>query len=367
MARIEKYLHPFETFRGLRSPNGHRYFAFEINRRCNRSCAHCGVPGQYDPNQELSLAESFEVIDKLYAWGFRSGTILGGEPLAPFRTKERLTFYEHALALVRYGTSKGMFLGISTNVDYFSEKAACDFAEAGLDWMTESLHDDSERGLKKLLECGRMASQKGIPVIIHTLITKGNAEMFPGIAAEIVRNGNLVNATIVQEKGGEFSTKPEISLLPSKEQVENVIEALLVLRQYGLVRINRKLLQRSLDYYPNSWKCDPDRDTFLHIGAGGTLDICEEVRTGLTYKDIDSLDDSGWREQKRELVKNCTGCLYRCYYESENPGFMDEFPTFALMWLIKSGGADLVRKWGQFAADRIQKTHPEIDWSLNFK
>lgn len=367
MARIEKYLHPLETFHGLRSPNGHRYFAFEINRRCNRSCAHCGVPGQYDQDKELSLKESFEVIDKLCAWNFRSGTILGGEPLAPFLTKDGLTFYDHALAVVRYGESKGMFMGISTNVDYSSEKAACDFAKAGLDWMTESLHDETERGLKRLTEFGRTTSQKGIPVIIHTLITKENAEKFPGIAAEVVKNGLLVNATIVQEKGGSFSTKPEESLLPGREQVETVIEALLALRIYGLVRINRKLLQRSLEYYPNTWKCDPTRDTFLHIGAGGTLDVCEEVRTNLTYKDIDTLDDERWREQKREAVKNCTGCLYRCYYESENPSFMDEFPTFALMWTIKSGGANLVRRWGKFAAARVQKKYPEIDWSLKLK
>lgn len=367
MAKIEKYLHPLETARGICGTDGHRYFAFEVNRACNRFCPHCGVRSQYNRDQELTIAESFEVIDKLHRWGFRAGTVLGGEPTAtaPFKTKEGLLFYEHTLALVKYSESKGIFTGVSTNGDYFSEKMAKDFAEAGLDWITFSLHTETKQGLDQLIERGQMASRKGIPTIIHTLITKENADNFPGIAAYVMSNGLFVNATIVQEKGGNFSTKPEDSLIPSKEQEIKVFNALAYLKNYGFVRINKKLLLEGIDHYPNSWVCDPERDYFLHVGAGGSLDVCEEVRTDLSVFDIGNLEDLRWRRTKKSLVEKCSGCLYRCYYESENPSIRADFPTPIAMAVIKSGGVKLVEKYGQYVAGRIRRGRSDIDWSLN--
>lgn len=367
MAEFRKYLHPFDTLREVYSPQGHRYFSLEINRGCNRSCPPCKVPSQYNPDEELSLEEAFGVIDKLHSWSFRAGTILGGEPLAPLLTKEGLPFYAYTLALVRYSESKGIFTGVSTNGDYFSAEKAADFEKAGLDWLTFSLHTETRQGLDKLIECGRTATNKGIPSIMHILVTNQNADKFPGIAAYAAQNGLLVHATIVQEKGGSFSTKPEVSLMPSKEQQAKVFEVLLHLKKYGFVRINRDLLLKNLEYYPNSWKCDLERDYFLHIGAGGTLDVCEEVRTGLTYKDIDSLDDRRWRKSKSELAEKCSGCLYRCYYESEDPSIRVDIATLAVMAAIKAKRASLVRKWGQVAISLSKKSRPDIDWSLTLK
>lgn len=346
-------------------PDGRRYFAYERNRKCNRCCSHCGVPDQYNPEKELTLEQSYQVFDQLHKLGFRGGTILGGEPLALFKTKEGITFYEQTLAEIRYAKKKHMLLGLSTNGDFFTEDTADDLSKAGLSWITFSLHTETEKELDRFIKCGKMAAGRGIISIIHTLITKDNAASFPGIAARVVENGLLVNATVVQEKGESFSKKPEVSLIPSREQQADVFEALLRLKKYGFVRINRRLLLKGLDYYPNNWKCDPEKDNFLHIGAGGTLDVCEEVRTDLSIFDIDSLKDKRWREQKKELAEKCTGCLYRCYYESENSETWGDITTIAVMGLIKIGQADLVRKWGEVAVRRSKRLEPDIDWSLN--
>ncbi len=344
--------------------DGRRYFAYERNRACNRGCSHCGVPGLYDRENELTLEQSYGVFDRLRAWGFFGGTILGGEPTAPFKTKEGITFYEQTLAEIRYAKKKRMLIGLSTNGDFFTEDTADGLRQAGLDWITFSLHTETKQGLDHLVKCGKMAARQGILPIIHTLITKQNADYFPGIAAYTAENGLLVNATVVQEKGGSFSTRPEVSLIPSREQEAEVFRALLYLKKFGFVRINRRLLLKGLQYYPNKWKCDPEKDYFLHIGAGGTLDVCEEVRTDLTIFDIDSLKDKRWKETKAELAENCTGCLYRCYYESENSDIRGDLTTLAVMALIKAKRADLVRRWGRVAVRTSRKLEPGIDWSL---
>lgn len=346
-------------------PDGRRYFAYERNRKCDRRCSHCGVPDQYNPEKELTLEQSYRVFDQLHKLGFLGGTILGGEPLALFKTKDGITFYDQTLAEIRYAKKKHMLLGLSTNGDFFTKEIADDLSQAGLNWITFSLHTETKQGLDRLIECGKMAAQRGTIPIIHTLITKDNATSFPGIAAYAVENGLLVNATVVQEKGESFSKKPEVSLIPSREEQAEVFEALLRLKKYGFVRINHRLLLKGLDYYPNQWKCDPKKDNFLHIGAGGTLDVCEEVRTDLTIFDIENLKDKRWRERKTELAGKCEGCLYRCYYESENSDIKGELPTLAVMGLIKAGKADWVKEWGKFAVRMSKKLEPDIDWSLN--
>lgn len=346
-------------------PNGRRYFTFEGNRGCNRRCPHCIVPNLYNPEKELTLEQSFRVFDQLHKLGFRGGTILGGEPLALFKTKDGITFYDQTLAEIRYAKKKHMLLGLSTNGDYFTEDMAEDLSKAGLNWITFSLHTETKQGLDRLIKYGKMAARHGTIPIIHTLITKDNAALFPGIAAHAVENGLLINATVVQEKGENFSEKPEVSLIPSREQQAEVFEALLRLKKYGFVRINRRLLLKGLDYYPNNWKCDPEKDNFLHIGAGGTLDVCEEVRTDLTIFDIKSLKDKRWRDQKKELAGKCTGCLYRCYYESENSDIKGDAATLIVMGAIKTGKADWVREWGEIAVRRSKKLEPNTDWTLS--
>ncbi|OGE64408.1 hypothetical protein A3I48_01630 [Candidatus Daviesbacteria bacterium RIFCSPLOWO2_02_FULL_36_7] len=364
MPEFNRYFRTLDTLVQFRR-NDNRYFAMEQNRGCNRSCFHCGVRDQYDSSQELTLEDSCRAIDRLYGLGARIGTGLGGEPLmTTARTKEGITFYEHTLEWVRYAKRKGMLIGISTNGDFFTEYKADQLKKAGLDWITFSLHTETKKGLNHLVDCAKMAADNGIVPIIHDLITSQNADYFPGIAAHVAENGILVNATVVQEKGGSFSTKPETSLIPTKEQQARVFTALAHLKNYGFVRINKKLLLRGLDYYPNGWKCNPEADYFLHIGAGGTLDVCEEARTDWTVFDIDNLNDKRWRDRKRELIKKCTGCLYRCYYESENPSIRGELTTLGVMALIKIGGANLVRRWGQVATQMSRKLAPDIDWQL---
>jgi len=52
-----------------------------ITRKCNLSCRHCYYPSENsDLNNELSIREIMDYLDKFYSQGGRSVTISGGEP-----------------------------------------------------------------------------------------------------------------------------------------------------------------------------------------------------------------------------------------------------------------------------------------------
>lgn len=166
---------------------------------------------------------------------------------------------------------------------------------------------------------------------------------------------------------GSFSSIPrEESLIPSLDQQKMVFRALRRLKDFGFVRNNRNFLSKSLDYYPNRWICGLE-DYFVHIGVGGTLDVCQEVRTKLIIDDISGLDDEKWRKKKRELIENCTGCLYQCYFEAFNPDIKGDLATGVVVMLIKAGGSKLVRRWGQASARMVKILEPDIDWSLTLE
>lgn len=346
--------------------DGHRFANFEGNRDCNRRCEYCDVPENYDPEQELTVDETLRVIDWLHNQGYRLMSWVGGEPLAPFITKEGITFFDHSLQVIQHGTKKGMIFNLSTNGDYLTEDKVGGLRKAGLQSITLSLHTFTKSALDHLIKGAKMAAQEKIVPTINVVLMTKTAEIIPGIAAEVARNGIPFSSGVVQEKEGGFSRGSKESLLPSLEEQISVFRALLRLKSFGFVRPGRGYLERAPDYYPNNWRCDPENDAFIHIGAGGTVDVCSDVRTGIKVAELDTLDNPQWREEKRILVKNCGNCLYQCFYDAQNPKFGGEVAFGGVAVLIRAGQARLAREWGQFAVDVCKRLENDIDWGLNF-
>lgn len=349
---------------GWGKTDGHKYFTYERNRGCNLRCRPCKVWSLYDPETELTVEQSLAVYDRLHEFGYNFGTALGGEPLHPYLRNRGVIFYDQSRMEVRHAKSLGMIIGISTNGTFFGEKEADEFKKDGLDWITFSPHKDTPTELKYLVDCAQIAASRGIIPVIHFLATKYNIADLPERVAYVVKSGAFPAVTIVQEKEGDFSHKPadpEASLIPDKEQEQILFDVLSDFKLWGWAKNNRSLLKNAPKYYPNIWKCDPFQDTFLHIGARGTMDVCEEVRTTLSIFQVKDLSDLNWRKAKKDLVDKCTGCLYRCYYESENPYIIGDLPTVAIMAFIKAarikplGKLTLpaVKAWGQVVARMV--------------
>ena len=310
------------------------------------------VPLGYNKDGQSTLIETKNQIDWLRKEGFRFLSYIGGEPLAPLTTKEGITFLDHTIETIRYASEKGMIVNTTTNGDYANEKTIKRLKAAGLDSLTFSLHSPKEEGLRHLIDEAKIAARLGIVPVIHGLLTTNNAETLPQIAFQVAENGILFSTAIVQEKGNGFSTLPEKSQMPTAEQTRKAFGHLLKLKSYGFVSSDKDFLLNAANHIGNDWKCNPKKDNFIHIGAGGFLNICSESRTEIKATDT-SLSDKAWREQKQESVKNCEGCNYQCWQTAEHPHPISDIPAVALIGLIKAGKASLVEKIGKFAVKRI--------------
>lgn len=349
--------------RQFQQREGKRISVIEGNRACNRHCSYCAVPDQYNSEQELTTVETFQVIDWLYGQKYRLLSFLGGEPLAEFPTKEGITFFEHTRQTVNYASNKGMVVNVTSNGDFLTADKIQALKKAGLDTLSLSLHSYTTAGLDNLIRGAKLAAETGIIPVIHSVLTIETADKLPGIAARIAENGVLFGVCIAQTKGGEFSSANK-RLTPTPDQQKRVLKALLRLKTFGFVRNNRKYLSDAPSFYPDAWKCNPKIDPSIHIGAGGRVSVCTEIRTDLRVAEISSLGEQDWRDTKHTLVEKCEGCLYNCYYEAQNPDLIGDIPMTAVALLIRTGNSQLAEKWGRYAVTRIKQSDRNTDWGI---
>lgn len=250
-----------------------------------------------------------------------------------------------------------MLVNVTTNGDYVDEDILKKLKEAGIDTLTFSLHSNNEPGIRKIIKGARMAAEAKIPPIVSVVFTADRTNAIPEIAKRCAENGIIFATTIVQEYGGGFSTVPEESKIPTIEQQRKVFKRLKKLKEAGFIRNNINYLEHATDFPNNSWKCDPNKDSFISIqGEGqGKIGVCSEVHTEFKVGEI-NLKDKKWRKEKRDLVRNCDNCLYSCTFESQNPNLLGDFATFSIMSHIKAGNAEAMEALGK----RVVSTDPRV-------
>lgn len=356
-----------DAYKQLRNPSGRRFVHMEGNQACNRSCDYCNVPPHYNSETELTVAETLSTIDWLYGQGYRVLSYLGGEPFAPFRTKEGITFAQQTLEVIKHAKGKRMFVNIVTNGDYINPTKPDmveDLRDAKLDMLTLSLHSYTRPSLQHLTDVAHLAAKNKIVPVLQAVMTNETVDKLPAIAANVAENGILFAFGIVQTRGDSFARSQDVGVIPTPDQQAKTLRALSALKRFGFVRNNKHYLADTPKYYPNNWTCDAELDTFIKIGAGGKVNVCQQVETGLRIEDIVTLDSDIWREQKRAGVSTCGNCLYNCYYEAQNPDILGDIPTIAVGLAIKRGAGSMVEKWGQIAVQVSKRMVPDVNWEL---
>lgn len=199
-------------------------------------------------------------------------------------------------------------MNVTTNGDYISPYHISQLKQAGLDSLTVSLHTFSQAGVRHVIRGARLAADAGILATVQTVLTTETYPRMACVVGEVVKNGLFFGLGVVQSKGGGFS-KDGLEIVPSMGQQLDVFKMLWRIKRFGFVRNNLNYLTEAPSFYPNNWKCDPERDSFIHIGAGNRVDVCSDVRTMLRVGEV-QLGESRWRELKRQLVERCGNCLY---------------------------------------------------------
>ncbi len=149
--------------------------SWNITRKCNLKCSHCYINATSNElTGELNTEESKRLIDQIAEVSRPLLILSGGEPLL------RKDVYE----LVRYGTEKGLRMGLGSNGGLIDVAAATKLRGAGIKTVSISLDSniaeqhDEFRGVvgswEKAIAAIKALRESGVLVQVNTTLTQQN-------------------------------------------------------------------------------------------------------------------------------------------------------------------------------------------------
>jgi radical SAM protein with 4Fe4S-binding SPASM domain len=149
--------------------------SWNLTRKCNLKCSHCYINATTkELDGELTTEESKNLIDQIAEVSRPLLILSGGEPLL------RKDAYE----LIRYGTEKGLRMGLGSNGGLIDTNAARALKEAGVKTVSISLDSnipqqhDEFRGVtgswNKAIDAIKALTESGILVQVNTTLTQQN-------------------------------------------------------------------------------------------------------------------------------------------------------------------------------------------------
>ncbi len=149
--------------------------SWNLTRKCNLKCSHCYINATTSELKgELNTEESKQLIDQIAEVSRPLLILSGGEPLL------RNDVYE----LIRYGTEKGLRMGLGSNGGLIDSKAARKLKEAGIKTVSISLDSpipeqhDEFRGVagswQKAINAIKALRENDVLVQVNTTLTQQN-------------------------------------------------------------------------------------------------------------------------------------------------------------------------------------------------
>jgi radical SAM protein len=158
---------------------------WEVTQSCDLACKHCRAAAQPLAHpDELTNAEGKALIDQIAAMHIPIFVFTGGDPM------KRKDVFE----LIRYAADKGVHVALTPSATpLLTRDAIFKFKEAGLvrlgislDGSTPEIHDNF-RGLPgayaRTIQAIEWANEAGIPIQVHTTISRHNAQDLDNLCA----------------------------------------------------------------------------------------------------------------------------------------------------------------------------------------
>jgi radical SAM protein with 4Fe4S-binding SPASM domain len=149
--------------------------SWNLTRKCNLKCSHCYINSTTEElRNELSTKEAKELIDQICQVSRPLLILSGGEPL----------LRKDVLELVKYGSKKGLRMGLGSNGSLIDETMAKNLKDAeiktvsiSLDSVTPQKHDDF-RGVagswQKAINAIKALTENDVLVQVNTTVTQHN-------------------------------------------------------------------------------------------------------------------------------------------------------------------------------------------------
>jgi len=149
--------------------------SWNVTRKCNLKCSHCYINAvSKQHNDELTTAESKKLIDQLSEVSRPMLILSGGEPLL------RSDIFD----IIRYGTQKGLRMGMGSNGALIDGDVAKKLKDAGIKTVSISLDSaiperhDEFRGVKgswqKAVDAIKALRENSVLVQVNTTLTQQN-------------------------------------------------------------------------------------------------------------------------------------------------------------------------------------------------
>jgi radical SAM protein len=158
---------------------------WEVTQSCDLACKHCRAAAQPLPHpDQLTAEEGKALIDQIAAMHVPIFVFTGGDPL------KRADVYD----LIRYAAEKGVHVALTPSATpLLTREAIFKLKEAGLvrlgislDGSSPEIHDKF-RGLPgawaRTIQAIEWANEAGIPIQVHTTISRHNADDLDNLCA----------------------------------------------------------------------------------------------------------------------------------------------------------------------------------------
>jgi radical SAM protein with 4Fe4S-binding SPASM domain len=313
------------------------YAVWEITRRCDLACQHCGTRAGHARSDELDTEECLDVVAQMAELGIKEVTLIGGEA---YLRPDWLTI---VAAVKRHG----MDCSMTTGGRGITRERALQAAEAGLMGAAVSLDGmepahDRQRALDGSFRAGVRALEHlraaGIPISVNTQINAWSWRDLPELLEVLSEQRAHAWQLQLTVPMGRAADRPEILLQPYQLlEVFPLIASLVPRAEAAGVRIfpgnnvgyfgpHEALLRR---YFPSQHRssCGAGKST-LGLEANGTVKGCPSLPTadwaGGNVR-ANSLRDIWERAAPLRYTRDRTpdelwGYCRECYYAAECMG-----------------------------------------------
>jgi pyrroloquinoline quinone biosynthesis protein E len=203
----------------------------ELTHRCPLGCPYCSNPVALDKRgDELDTATWRRVLREAASLGVLQVHLSGGEPAA----RRDLT------EIVAAAREAGLYSNLITSAVGLTPQTLQALAEAGLDHVQISIQDSDEASADHIAGYQGAAARKralaaevvrlGLPLTINMVVHRANiARIEPMVALALALGASRIEIAHVQYYG--WALKNRAALMPTREQVEEAVRQVALLRE----------------------------------------------------------------------------------------------------------------------------------------
>jgi MoaA/NifB/PqqE/SkfB family radical SAM enzyme len=297
------------------------YAHFGVTHRCNLACQMCNY--YQNTEEELTFEQIKELANILSELGIRYISLGGGEPLLRKDIIPIVKTFKEKKIQVRLLTNSllleeelikelsKMKISFSVSLDSLNKKIQEDIWQA-----KPGTHQQVITNLEKIAKNRHQELH-----IINTVIFRQNLKELKNLI-NFADRLNYYISFIPLETSKKLSSRSSIS--EESQLIEQAIEEIIALKREGKKIFNTTLFLQQLKKYLKEEKsftnCHAGK-YYISISPQGKISICHNFLDKLTYsyKEIPSyFFTNNYREKRRQLINNCSGCMRPCWQEISN-------------------------------------------------